>query len=146
MKKNTPEQAAASALRTKAKKAERAASPKGRAERDLWRAGNPDSVKAHLVRSNIKNNHGITIEEYEALLEAQGGHCAICPRTEPGGKGRFHVDHDHAHNWAHTKSSQVSCRECYRGLLCLRCNTALGLFSNDPDLLAAAMVYRMETG
>jgi hypothetical protein len=53
---------------------------------------------------------GITDDDYEALLAAQGGGCAICgnpPKTR-----RLHVDHDH-------KTGKV------RGLLCHRCNRAL---------------------
>jgi hypothetical protein len=53
---------------------------------------------------------GVTDAEYDRLLAAQGGGCAICgnpPKTR-----RLHVDHDH-------KTGRV------RGLLCHRCNRAL---------------------
>lgn len=53
---------------------------------------------------------GITDEAYTRLLEAQGGHCALCPNTPK--TRRLHVDHDH-----HTGE--------VRGLLCYRCNRAL---------------------
>lgn len=49
-------------------------------------------------------------EAYDALLEYQGGHCAICP-NKPKTR-RLHVDHDH-------QSLLI------RGLLCHRCNRAL---------------------
>ncbi len=53
---------------------------------------------------------GVTDADYERLLTAQGGHCALCP-TKPKSR-RLHVDHDHA-------TGKV------RGLLCYRCNRAL---------------------
>lgn len=55
---------------------------------------------------------GVSDEQYAAMLETQGGGCAICgatPKTR-----RLHVDHDHA-----DKGLRV------RGLLCHRCNRAL---------------------
>lgn len=56
--------------------------------------------------------YGITSEQYDDLLAAQWEVCAICaaPRSA---RYRLAVDHDHA-------TGKV------RGLLCERCNTALG--------------------
>lgn len=53
---------------------------------------------------------GVDDATYTAMLERQGGHCAICP-NEPKTR-RLHVDHDH-------RTGEV------RGLLCYRCNRAL---------------------
>ena len=53
---------------------------------------------------------GVTDEEYARMLEAQGGHCALCP-SKPG-KRRLHVDHRH-------DTGEV------RALLCHRCNRNL---------------------
>jgi hypothetical protein len=55
-----------------------------------------------------KLRRGLTIEEYEERLTAQGGVCAICGRP-PNPKRRFAVDHNH-------KTGQT------RGLLCWICN------------------------
>jgi hypothetical protein len=67
----------------------------------------------------------LTDPEYERLLAAQGGGCAICgnpPRTR-----RLSVDHDH-------RTKRV------RGLLCFRCNRALPHYL-DADWLETAAAY-----
>jgi len=72
--------------------------------------------------------YGITPEEFTALLEAQGGRCAICGTETPGGKGGWHLDHDHDTG-------------AIRGLLCHACNIALGYMGDDQDRLEAAIEY-----
>jgi hypothetical protein len=80
----------------------------------------PNSRAAHL-----RNKYGITIEEYDTLLLAQGGVCGIC--KQPPSERYLAVDHDH-------ETGEV------RGLLCIGCNVALGLFE-DGALFSAASEY-----
>lgn len=73
--------------------------------------------------------YGISEDEFTALLEAQGGTCAICGSDEwPGKDNAPHVDHDH-------KTGVV------RGILCSNCNHGLGKFKDDPKRLRAAAEY-----
>ncbi|MGY1665852.1 endonuclease VII domain-containing protein [Geodermatophilus sp. SYSU D00696] len=72
---------------------------------------------------HLKRRYGITAEEADAMLAAQGGMCAIC-EVEPA----VHVDHDHA-------TGRV------RQLLCFNCNGDLGQFKDDPVVLRAAAGY-----
>lgn len=72
----------------------------------------------HLLRS-----YGMTVADVERLLAAQDGGCLIC-RSAPAA----HVDHDHA-------SGDV------RGLLCFRCNAALGQLQDNPVVLRRAARY-----
>lgn len=82
-----------------------------------------------LRRNHLRRLYGMTLEEFEAMLAAQGGRCAICSATEAGGKsGRWHVDHDHL-------TGSV------RGILCHSCNVSIGHFKDDPMLLLAAAEY-----
>jgi 5-methylcytosine-specific restriction endonuclease McrA len=79
-----------------------------------WKAKNPD-------RERVRNlaQFGLTIEDYDAMYEAQGGVCAICKQPETSQRDgkvyRLAVDHNH-------NTGQV------RGLLCFKCNSAMGSF------------------
>ncbi len=76
---------------------------------------------------HLRRKYGITVEQYDELLANQGGRCAIC-RREPRPDISLHLDHDH-------ESGQLL------GILCFRCNNALGDFDDDPTLLQAALRY-----
>jgi hypothetical protein len=51
--------------------------------------------------------------------------CAVCRRPF-GAAGRVFADHDHACCPAQVDQTAKTCGKCIRGLLCFRCNTALG--------------------
>lgn len=87
-------------------------------------------------RANLKKRNGITLDQYEQMLAAQGGCCAICGTDDPGQRS-FHVDHDHAC----CPSSKKACGNCTRSLLCGNCNKGLGLLRDDPELLRLAAAY-----
>jgi hypothetical protein len=78
-------------------------------------------------RMAVLNRHGLTIEDFNALLVAQSGLCAICSTQliKP------HIDHCHIEGHV-------------RGLLCHLCNIGLGMFRDNPALLEAAIVYLTE--
>lgn len=92
-----------------------------------WRTKNPELAAANRQRSRVKI-YDMSVEEYDALLDSQGHACAICRKTEPGGKGRWHIDHNH-------ETGRV------RGLLCAMCNVGLGNFYDDIALLGGAIKY-----
>lgn len=78
--------------------------------------------------SLLKTRFGITLETYELIFTLQGGRCAICRRHQKEFKKSLSVDHDH-------KSLEV------RGLLCFHCNTGLGKFEDQIELLDRAKAY-----
>ena len=84
-------------------------------------------VKARERNSYLKRKFGITLETYDHLFTRQGGVCAICQRP-PRDDISLHVDHEHG-------TGRV------RGLLCFRCNNALGDFDDDPVRLFQALAY-----
>ena len=75
--------------------------------------------------ASMKYKYGITYDDYESILAKQGNGCAICGTPEPGGRGKFHVDHDHF-----CCPTDKTCGECIRGLLCSPCNVRLGVLEN----------------
>lgn len=124
-----------------------------------WREANPDKWKAlrdkdwakraadpdHLRKKReweTRRLYGLSPQELEDLLAAQGGVCAICrkpPRGRANGRARsartpkLHVDH------CHTTSRPGNA--VVRGLLCGNCNTMIGLAAEDPQILLAAVEY-----
>lgn len=93
-----------------------------------WQAANVAHRRAYQRRWR----YGITPEQYDALMTEQGGACALCdlPVAECP-KGALHIDHDHA-------TGRI------RGLLCLRCNSALERLERDGWLARATdyLVHR----
>jgi hypothetical protein len=95
------------------------------------------------LRDNLQRKHNLELDRYRTALAEQGGRCAICGTDSPADVriDRFHVDHDHA-----CCPGSTSCGKCFRGLLCRACNTALGNFKDDPDILLAALSYLLSHG
>lgn len=94
-----------------------------------------EEIRKRKRADRLARNFKITIEEYEAILKEQRGVCAICGKQEtaqdrwgPGKRVNFNIDHCHS-------TGKV------RGVLCARCNMALGLFGDDPDMLLEAVNY-----
>jgi hypothetical protein len=85
---------------------------------------------------NLRHKYGITLEEYNNLLEKQDNKCAICLSTDPAGRksGRggsanvFVVDHCH-------KTEKV------RGILCHRCNRSMGVIGDNINTLQEMIKY-----
>jgi hypothetical protein len=73
-----------------------------------------------------ERRYGITGAAYAALVEKQGGVCALCA-TRPG-PNRLSVDHDH-------ETGRI------RGLLCAKCNKALGIFGDSVEGLQRVIEY-----
>jgi Recombination endonuclease VII len=83
------------------------------------------AVRARWNRVHKFNRLGITEDEFNAMLAAQGHACAMCRRPFEEGQ-RICADHDHNCCPAQPKEKAKTCGKCIRGLLCFRCNTALG--------------------
>lgn len=95
--------------------------------------------KRHILAMNLKK-FGLTPETYYARVEEQGGVCASCGNPESqvinGTLVRLSIDHDHS-----CCAGQRSCGSCVRGLLCNRCNRALGLLGDSEETLQSLLSY-----
>lgn len=96
----------------------------------------PELRKRHARRAVLKR-YGLSEEEFEELVAAQGGGCGICGRTEDRVGRRLSIDHNHIHD----HGRQAACEQCRRGALCSSCNTALGLLGDDLDTVMSAYWY-----
>jgi len=98
----------------------------------LRRRNQPEHIRTIDRANHYRYTYGLTLVEANQILARQGGVCAICRTTEFMGPGkRPCIDHDHT-------TGKV------RGILCQRCNTALGLFNDDIERLEAALKYVKE--
>jgi hypothetical protein len=84
------------------------------------------------INRALQRDYGITLNEYNKMLESQNDVCAICGKEETQknqfGVIRLSVDHDH-------KTGKV------RGLLCSKCNRAIGLLNDRIEILDKASDY-----
>jgi hypothetical protein len=97
-------------------------------ERSVRKWADPEkrARSAYKGRDNaLKRKYGLSMDEYDRMLAAQDGHCALCPNTPK--TRRLHVDHDH-------RTGKV------RALLCMRCNRSLPNWVT-PEWLRRAAIY-----
>lgn len=108
-----------------------------------WQQANPERVnenhrvnnarperKRALRDQYYRRTFGISADDFDALLDGQGGGCAVCGSV-PERAASLHLDHCH-------DSGAI------RGILCLSCNQGLGKFRERADLLDAAARYLRE--
>jgi len=85
----------------------------------------------------LKRYYGMSLAEYNVMLKAQDGVCAICKKVDTaiiqGEPKPLAVDHNHTTG-------------VIRGLLCSPCNQSIGLFKEDPEILDVAAAYLRSHG
>jgi hypothetical protein len=96
--------------------------------RDKWRSD--ADLRARHSGARLSRNYGLSRKEHRRLLDEQNGVCAVCKLPS---RRALCVDHCHA-------TRRV------RGLLCDKCNTALGLLGDDVRRLLAAVAYLIRVG
>lgn len=88
----------------------------------------PEFYKLRARRYNLKREYGLSLDQYDELLERQKGCCAICGRHQSGLNKTLAVDHSH-------RTKRV------RGLLCTGCNYRLVARHEDGDILRKVADY-----
>jgi DNA-binding transcriptional MerR regulator len=89
----------------------------------LYRANN----KERLASQHRARKYGMSEDEFHSLLSLQQGRCAICGTINFGGRG-YQVDHNH-------QTGKV------RGILCFRCNTAIGFIDESMETVGKIIAY-----
>lgn len=93
-----------------------------------------DKAQGRIRGAELTRKYGITLEQYKRLFNEQGGVCAICGKEETNRRVKsenahyLSVDHDHV-------------TDAVRGLLCQRCNAAIGMVNDNIELLQRAIDY-----
>lgn len=102
-----------------------------------WRLRNGEVIKQYRAvnrqksyRQELVRKHGVKPDWFDSQIAKQGNMCPCCKRAFEWGNKQTtpHVDHCH-------ETGVV------RGILCNRCNTVLGLCSDDPKLLQSLARY-----
>jgi len=101
---------------------------KSELSRSYYRGLSQEKKDAYCRRVNLWK-YGMTVEQYDKLLEKQNGVCAICKRSP---EQMLAVDHCH-------ETGRV------RGLLCRSCNLGIGHLDDDVSKVWAAMEYLVNT-
>ena len=96
----------------------------------VWRDKNSRKVK----NASLKKAFGITLDDYDNLLNGQNGVCAICKKKETLKQKGKDMPQDLAVDHCHSTGK-------VRGLLCRKCNTGLGNFHDSPETMLKAIDY-----
>lgn len=111
-------------------------------ERERNRQRRQENHEHHALKDRkrtLRRFYGMTLEDYDDMLAAQGGGCAGCGasrstlklpkgQSDRGARGRLHIDHCHATG-------------IVRGILCNGCNAALGQVKDNPATLRVLADY-----
>jgi len=101
-----------------------------RRKRRLYERRNPEQITKWRRKAMLKFQYGLSISEFDSLLKTQRMRCEICKKKTSGNKRSKHLHVDHNH-----KTGEI------RGLLCSKCNTAIGLLNEDFKTLERATTY-----
>lgn len=100
-----------------------------REELNKYMKGRYDDAEKRRIRSyGLERMYGLSENDYNNILALQNNKCAICNIDQSNHKRPFDVDHCH-------ETGSI------RGLLCMRCNRAMGLFKDNIDILLKAASY-----
>lgn len=99
-----------------------------RASERALRQKNIEKCREKDRRETLFRTYGITLEQKQSMLAAQGGKCKACGSPQPGSKKGWHVDHCH-------DTGRI------RGILCHPCNAAIGNAGESIERLRALIAY-----
>lgn len=135
MKELTPAQKYAQSEKGKAVRKKIRESVQNKKLQKEWRAKGGSAQEYQRNKDNYRNTYmkrvyGITLNEYNSMLDQQHGVCYVCHKP-PTGERRLAIDH------CHTTGS-------VRKLLCSNCNTVLGLVKEDVNIMNKLINYIKE--
>lgn len=102
-----------------------------------WKKNLSKDKKTNYARASVVAQYSLTLADYDAMVERQNGVCAVC-RQPPVRDQFLAVDHNRS-----CCPGKTSCGGCVRGLLCIKCNTAIGMIHDSPKN-AMSMAFYLE--
>lgn len=99
-----------------------------------YNKSNRQKINSYALKYRLRDNFNMEVSQYQDMLDAQDGKCAICLRSFTG--MNLAVDHDHS-----CCPGKTSCGKCVRGLLCNSCNGALGMVADNVNTLRNMIQY-----
>lgn len=99
--------------------------------KDKWKSLTAEERSLIGTKNRLKHQYGLSIEEYQQMAKEQKEKCYICGNEANYNGKPLYVDHCH-------NSGKV------RKLLCQHCNSGLGMFKDNPELLIKAADYVKE--
>jgi hypothetical protein len=104
-------------------------------QKNYWNSRTPKK----RLEQHLKYKYGITPEQFLVAWDKQEGNCSICKDALPDlmayekRRRGYAIDHNH-------ETGE------FRGILCLECNTLLGMAEDNPNILKAAIDYLETNG
>lgn len=104
-------------------------------QKKCWNSRTPKK----RLEQHLKYKYNLKMSDLVSALQEQGGGCAICKDTLPdllvyeGRRRGYAIDHNH-------ETGE------FRGILCLPCNSMLGMAKDSASLLERAASYVKERG
>lgn len=95
-----------------------------------WKLNHPGEYPKAQRKSHLKRTYNLSLDEYTQMLNKQDGKCSIC-KMDITENGKAYVDHDHMTNKV-------------RELLCMRCNSALGMIKENVATLSNMAMYLLK--
>lgn len=95
-----------------------------------WKIANKSKMQDFQRSRDLRSKYGISVQQYQSMLDAQFGLCAICGSASSRSirSPNLHVDHNH-------ETGAV------RGLLCHPCNLGIGYLSDSAETIKRALDY-----
>jgi len=97
------------------------------AYKKAYALAHPEKHRVKARNGTIKK-YGISPEDYNRMFNEQGGKCAICGSHQSEFNRSLSIDHCHT-------TGKV------RMLLCINCNSLLGMAKDDKNILEKAQAY-----
>lgn len=99
-------------------------------QKKIWARNNPEKIQLQRKRRLVRQ-YGLTLEQYQAVLEFQNERCAICGRARAEFDRQLAIDHD-------SVTGEI------RGALCTACNLGLGTLGDSSECIQRALSYLID--